>query len=481
MARDKKGWERLLLWSTLLLITGILVTLCFDQGVDLDEAYSYTTVRGNTLFGISRDILAANDTDVPLYYSALFLWTRVFGETFLACRLFSVAGTVATMILGVTVIRRIWGTGTSFLFLLLVGLTPAMIHVGVNIRMYSWTVFLVTLCALEMYLIVREPERRGMWAALCLTTFAGLFSHYFTAFPFLFLYLWLFGELLPRRRREIGKLFLCGGLPLIPTALWFAASGILRFAGEGSSGTTGESMDPAAFFRFLFFTGLEDSVAIGVGIFLLVLSALFLFQRRYEKPEWRFVLFCLLNMACSYVAAGMAASLGSHFFIPRHVMHGVGLLWLAMAIILPRINPRVYGFGVLFAAVMACASYRKEYALSYDTVPYLEDTMAFAAENFQAGDLVIYNADPRFGMLYSCYLPELTFVCLWELEDPAALLRENMGGRVWFFQSRPDWFSPETTGQLVITGENMGHYGFQIMDGSTEFDVLRLAIRGVTE
>lgn len=469
------------LWVTFFFITAILITLCFDEGVDLDEAYSYTTVRGNSLLGIGRDILAANDTDVPLYYIGLYLWTRVFGESFLACRLFSVAGTVASMLLGVTVIRRLWGNRTSFLFLLFSGLTPAMIHVGVNIRMYSWTIFLITLCALEIYFLVREPDRGRLWFALSLTTFAGLFSHYFTAFSYMFLYLWLLLEMIHRKQRGIWKLFLCGGIPLIPTAVWFAASGILQFAGSENGASYVQNISWETFFSFLFFTRLEYSVLLGSGVFLLALFALFGLRKKYGGTEWRFIFFSLLNMPCSYVAAGVAASLGSHFFIPRHVMHSIGLLWLAMAIILSRVNLPTYGFSILFTAVMAGAAYRAEYALSYDTTPYLEDTMKFAADHFQEGDIVIYNADGRFGMLYSCYLPELTYLCFWELDDPEEMLREAEGERVWFFQSQERWFSAEIIERFGITYENLGHYGFQIMDGSTEFDVLRLEIRGEAE
>ena len=57
--------------GTVLAVLFILISLCFDHGIDLDEAYSYRTVHGNDLKGIMDNILEAHDTDIPLWYWGL--------------------------------------------------------------------------------------------------------------------------------------------------------------------------------------------------------------------------------------------------------------------------------------------------------------------------------------------------------------------------------------------------------------------------
>lgn len=473
-AKGGRYFEQGILWGALIVITAVQVTLCFDTGLDLDEAYSYLTMLGDGLVSICRDILGAQDTDVPLYYYGLHLWTRLFGESFLSCRLYSVAGTVASLTLGATAIRRLWGFRTALLFMLFTGLSPAMIHVGVNIRMYSWTIFLVVLCALIIYRLTEESGRRRDWLLLSALTFAGLFHHYFTAFSFLFLYLYLVLALLFKRPGDLWKGIVCGGLPLVPTAAWFAASGILRFAGGEGGGSNSGKVDFGLFFDFLFRTRLEHSVLLGTGLFFLSAAVLIFFGKKFERRTWWFAAMCLGMMPCSYAVAGAVAALGSHFFLPRHVMHGLGLLWLAMAILLSRVNLPAYAGSLLFAIAMSVSSYQVEYELAYGTTPYLEETLAFIEERIKPGDVVIYNAAERFHMLYRCYMPEQEFYCLEEIDDFSRILEEHEGAGLWFFKCREDWFSPETAEQFGITQENMGHYGFQIMGSEADFDILLL-------
>ena len=81
------------------------------------------------------------------------------------------------------------------MFIIPAGLAPGLMHVGVNIRTYSWTVFLVTACALTAYEILRRPKCQKLWLLLFLTTVTGLLCHHFTAFSYLFIYLYLFVKL----------------------------------------------------------------------------------------------------------------------------------------------------------------------------------------------------------------------------------------------------------------------------------------------
>ena len=80
------------LWLILILCTAVLFSLCLSEGIDYDEAYSYRTAHDNTMMGIIRVVLAAHDTDVPVWYMGLRLWsflvqhTRGTRRTVLCCR-----------------------------------------------------------------------------------------------------------------------------------------------------------------------------------------------------------------------------------------------------------------------------------------------------------------------------------------------------------------------------------------------------------
>lgn len=179
------------LWLILILCTAVLFSLCLSEGIDYDEAYSYRTAHDNTMMGIIRVVLAAHDTDVPVWYMGLRLWSFLVGDGIIAYKMFALLGTVLSMLLGPVVIRRQWGAKTAALYMIMVSLTPAMMKISVNNRMYSWTVFGVTVCGLTAYFLRERLNSKALWTILFLTTFCGIFSHYFTAFSYLFISVYL--------------------------------------------------------------------------------------------------------------------------------------------------------------------------------------------------------------------------------------------------------------------------------------------------
>ena len=188
-SEKKHKIETIALWMILILCTAVLFSLCLNEGIDYDEAYSYRTAHDNTMLGIIRVVLDAHDTDVPVWYMGLRLWSFLVGDGIIAYKMFALLGTVLSMLLGPTVIRKQWGSKTAALYMILVSLSPAMMKISVNNRMYSWTVFGVTVCGLTAYFLREHMNSRILWMILFLTTFCGIFSHYFTAFSYLFIYL----------------------------------------------------------------------------------------------------------------------------------------------------------------------------------------------------------------------------------------------------------------------------------------------------
>lgn len=476
--QEKHKWiPTAALWGLVGICTLLLVSLCFDEGIDLDEAYSYRTVHGNTLRGIWAAILSANDTDIPLWYSALRVWTWIFGESWLSYKLFSVLGSFCTMALGATAVKRLWGFRTAALFIIPAGLAPALLHVGVNVRMYSWTVFLITACGITAYCLVRQPARKLLWTALFLLTVTGLFVHYFTAFCYLFIYTYLLLELWRKEKKSLWKAFACGGGALAPFCVWLAASDFFHLKDQAEQPLNFSAVNFEEFIHFIFHTNIEFSVQMGIGIWAAALLAILFLRKRFERDSWGFGVLCLLLLPVSYTIAAFLASTSSHFFVTRHIMHGLGLLWLGIALILSRVNLPVYMCALVFTSIMGLSSYRICYAAEYATTPYMEETKEFIAENMESGDIVIYNSEPGFDLLYGCYMPEQSFIYYPQLED----IQKLAGRRVWFFLCKPDFFPEEVLQEYGITAENMGHYGFQIINDCTDFDLLRLEIRGKEE
>lgn len=78
-SEKKHKIETIALWMILILSTAVLFSLCLNEGIDYDEAYSYRTAHDNTMLGIIRVVLDAHDTDVPVWYMGLRLWSFLVG------------------------------------------------------------------------------------------------------------------------------------------------------------------------------------------------------------------------------------------------------------------------------------------------------------------------------------------------------------------------------------------------------------------
>jgi len=483
--RSKTEW----VWTVIFIVTflavvGILLTLCADEGIDYDEAYSFHSARDYTQFGIVKKMIDDYDTDVPLYYNALRVWILLFGgigHRFFAARCFSVAGTVASMILGVTVIRKHWGNMTALFFMIAVALAPAMLHVSVNIRMYSWTNFLVTASAVLIYELAMDPDDKKKWVLLGLCTVAGLFTHYFTAFAFAFLYLYLLIALFRDKngRRSVWKVFVCGGVPVAALSVWVILSGFLHLVNTDTSEVEIKGVALKQLFYYLFQTDMKFDLIIGGTLVAAALTGAVILMRkeRGEKRDAIFACTCVLVIFLSYIAGRIASSFASHFFIARHIMHSAGIMWLGIAIVFPKINLRVYLAGLAVLTSICYSNYMSEYESAYRDTPYMEETKEFIATQMEPGDIVIYSTEKKYYRLYKCYMPDQEFMWLWEMSDEE--IAELAGKRVWYFSTNwKEYFTDEQVEKYGISAVNMGHYGFQIMDNCADFDLLRLEIGG---
>ncbi len=81
----------------------------FHSEVWFDEAYTMALIRHDYSEIIRIDI---NDVHPVLYYLLLKLFTGVFGESIIACRIFSVLAGIIMAILGFTHIRKDFGAKT---------------------------------------------------------------------------------------------------------------------------------------------------------------------------------------------------------------------------------------------------------------------------------------------------------------------------------------------------------------------------------
>lgn len=164
-----------------------------------DEGYTSYLVRFNYT-DIAKE--TANDVHPPLYYWTLKTWTLLFGNHEFALRSLSVILMLVALVGIYVLVRRITHSRRSaFLALCGVALTPIFVHYADEARMYAMAAAIVVWATYVLFR-AEHGESKKWWWLYSVLVFAGMFTHYYTAFAWLAHWAWRASEV---RRGRIMK------------------------------------------------------------------------------------------------------------------------------------------------------------------------------------------------------------------------------------------------------------------------------------
>ena len=133
------------------------ISLIFNNNVWFDEAYTLSLIQHN--YSEVIEILKS-DMHPPLYFISLKFFCEIFGYSIPITKAFSVLGYIATLSLGLTVIKKHFGRKASTVYMLTVGAIPMSLYFSVQQRSYQWSIFFVTLCFTEALLFLENHGTR---------------------------------------------------------------------------------------------------------------------------------------------------------------------------------------------------------------------------------------------------------------------------------------------------------------------------------
>lgn len=125
---------------------------------------------------------AAHDVHPPLYFFLLHLWITLFGDGLLAVRTLSVLPGIATVALGIWLVRLIATPRAAMLAGVLLALLPTAVRYSQEVRMYSLMGFWLLGATIALVYWVKEPQRTRYLMIYGLLMTVGFYTHYFTVF-----------------------------------------------------------------------------------------------------------------------------------------------------------------------------------------------------------------------------------------------------------------------------------------------------------
>lgn len=160
----------------IIILGAILLFLpAFHKNIWFDESYS-VGLMNHSFTEIWT--IGSHDVHPILYYWMLKIVNLIGGNNLIAYRIFSVIGIVLLGILGYSHIRKDFGKTTGILFTFFAMFLPVMLNYALEIRMYSWTVVLVTLMAIYLNRFIRQKDFKNL-VLFGIFSLASCYMHYY--------------------------------------------------------------------------------------------------------------------------------------------------------------------------------------------------------------------------------------------------------------------------------------------------------------
>ncbi|MGE8179372.1 glycosyltransferase family 39 protein [Pseudomonas fluorescens] len=176
---------RLFQWLTDYGIWPILLLATFVRFYDLTAAAIWGD-EGSSLLMSQYDLAgiwfhAARDVHPPLYFMVLHGWIELFGDSMLSIRGLSALPGIATVAMGVWLVRLIANPRVALLAGLLLALFPSAVRYSQEVRMYSLLGVLLLGATIALVYWVKQPQRARYLVIYAVLMAAGFYTHYFTA------------------------------------------------------------------------------------------------------------------------------------------------------------------------------------------------------------------------------------------------------------------------------------------------------------
>lgn len=431
-------WDKKIADIILLLLTAgisiLYISLIFNSNIWTDEAFTIELVRENSVKNIIME--TANDVHPPLYYLLVKVFVSIFGSNIQVFKIVSIIPMTLTMLLSCIYVAPWFGRRTAILFVLFLNAIPCVMEYGVQIRMYSWTIFFITLAALSAYGVCHAETVRH-WILLSLSALFACYTHNFAMISAVFIYAILGLILISKYRKLPCKWLLSGifvGVCYIPWLVVLFIQTRNRVDNYWIEDITIETV--LGYMSDIF--GSRLPFTTGIFTLLCGFSLLLCIARIKRKREEAYYTICLYLIPLLTAFTGIMVSICiTPFFIARYLLPCMGLLALALALSFGQERSVPYVFLCLFLVSMTANSYYTNYEKEYNST-HTEELLAYMKDNLGERDIILYNYE-IYGFVYECYFEAEQLCFLGEMDFSSDY------DTIWYFDSCVTPWLPENT------------------------------------
>jgi uncharacterized membrane protein len=385
----------------------------------MDEAFSAVLVR-NSFLDVLKE--SAADTLPPLYNIINKIIISVFGYHAYILKLSSVLPMIGCLILGSTLVKKHFGFETSLLYIICMIGMPYLLYYGVEIRMYSLSLFFTTACGLFAFDYFKTNAGSSFLMFIAFGLFAGYTHHFaFVSVGFVYLIL-LISFILTKRKRIIDwilSLFITGILYL--PCLFITISQMKRVNGYFEM----PEITPSFIFKCLRYPFVTTFTPLSLLLLLLFFLAPLYCVFHAKKISSLIPGIMGPSIYIGVLGFGSLVSLifSGNIFSERYLVPSLGLFWLGFAIFFKECKKAILIPLSLFLLLVTSRNYILQFHAEYQ--PGVTEMTNYFNEHISDDDgYLIYEDNYQIEICFRYYFPDLKKYNIQNMND--------IKGTIWY-------------------------------------------------
>lgn len=382
-----------------LLLSIILLSLIWNSNIWYDEGYSISLINHSYIDIIK---ITAKDVHPPAYYIMLKLFTTFFKNNIIIMKFFSIIPSILLLLFSATKLRQEYGFKKANLFSIMFVSIPILLLNSIEIRMYSWSMFLVFI-SFYYSLKLLKTNKTVHWIIFLLTSVFACYMHYYALISTFIIYLLLLISVLKTNKKIIINYIIVAIITILAYLPWLYVL-LKQFNKVKESYWISELKlsNTYNYLKEIFNIGKNSFFSVGIFLSLIVISILLLiFNNKINKKIYlkSIIVFCL-----PIVIGIIISNTIKPIFIPRYIVPVLPVLIFFLSGTLSQISSyKIYAIICTGLFIIMFFSYKEIYKNQYKKNTYLE----FLNNDVKDNDAIITNT--IFSLLGTVYKNKNTY------------------------------------------------------------------------
>ena len=387
--------------STILIATILQISLTNNINVWQDEIYTMLVMRTKTVSDFLSFII--NNVQPLLYYVMLYPVALISNCNISVLKIFSIFPTILlNIIIAVLTLKdkeKAESKLTSVLlplYIVITTLTYNFLENSLQLRMYSWAMFFVTMSGIFAYKTFKEPNVKNIILFIILSL-GSAYTQYYALIMEVIIYFYLFLALFIQNRANIKKIAIITIATIVGYLPWLGTVIKEFITVTNDFWITFKIKDILSYLNAI----LSVNVKVYFGLqltfialaFVLFVYSLYNFFKdkntlKEEKQEKVFAM-CAFSVPFFMIAVGIILNVAIRpMYTGRYVFPAVALFWLGIIIMLKYVKPRkiLVTFTWILVVLMSIVSYKEIYKLEYDN--QMEKFIEYINEEIKENDII---------------------------------------------------------------------------------------------